>query len=303
MFKLKLVACQLFLLLILLTSCSTNYKVVTDYETTKLPKAEIVFEHSGYLIFLNSSGEKQGKVRIQVDCKSKLFCNDNNDLILKGVTWSRDSHSIIGSLWEMGPEQLRPIMIFTDGTILVCPNEKRLYPPVHNRLLRDKTLLAIEMSRDKKLSLVEYNMETCEIERYVYGFVKQGPIGDIDISKNGWLAVLGLNSIDIYDQTGNQKYSIQNSYCPAWSPQGDKLMVTKDKDIQVYGIDGNLSLQLPKTNRCPVWSPDGRQILYSDLNGVKIINIGSMEITEIQIGEEILPSDIEGNFDWNWNLQ
>lgn len=86
--------------------------------------------------------------------------------------------------------------------------------------------------------------------------------------------------------------------CPAWSPDGTKIVFTSDRDgngeIYVMNADGSNPTRLTFNDywdRHPAWSPDSTKIVFvsyqpNDLSGIQVMNAdGSNQITLAHSGE------------------
>lgn len=57
---------------------------------------------------------------------------------------------------------------------------------------------------------------------------------------------------------------------PAWSPDGSRIAISRDRDIWALGSDGGALRRLtrgPADDGEPAWSPDGRRLVFSSDRG------------------------------------
>ena len=171
-----------------------------------MPNSDILFEHLGKVEFFNTNGKYLGEIEVKQKCHDEGEC-ENNEIILHGVTWSRDVHAVIGTIWEQGPNYFAPIITWVTE-VYWRVLEKSDCTPSRIRLIRENIVLSVVTSVNMEYSLVEYNMARCRIERKVFNFVDEDSINEVDISKNNWLAILGSTGIDIYSQIGEKIITI-----------------------------------------------------------------------------------------------
>ena len=85
---------------------------------------------------------------------------------------------------------------------------------------------------------------------------------------------------------------------PQWSPDGTQIAFTDANDhLYVMNADGMNPIQLtgdPLTVEKFAWSPDGTEIAFIELNGVYVITLSSLELTNL---------NVLGSFEYDRDLQ
>lgn len=276
---------------------------------SSLPQKEIVFMPLNYtkeksMSFTNSDGKGLESLtyEIPVPFPFKHSPIKQYEISLGRIfTWSLDGKSVGGIFptWQTNGQGY-PIVVHEDGKISYCEPEDSIIAKDEILVLSENEVMAIEIFPDSEKQYLEiFNMDTCQISKYIY--IPQGneALGSFSYTKNHWLA-LGIGSllywqndpqntdfvgIRIYDPTMKLIMEIKNAYSPSLSKDGKKIAYINDvkeicfTEIEIFNpkCNGEANLRIS-------WSPDGKQIVYSNFND-KVV------ILDITTGEETIIAD------------
>lgn len=142
------------------------------------------------------------------------------------------------------------------------------------------------------ISIYTYNIKTEALTRltdknFVYDmFPHWNGSGDKIVFTRQYLLENDRNEIWTMNVDGSDAKKIVDGYAASWSPDGMKLVFSKDtdgnEDLYTCDKDGANSLKLidsQSNESFPMWSPDGEQIMFEQFNSPEgMVDINSYEI-------------------------
>lgn len=276
-----------------------------------LPDRDIVFVIGEEILgFINSDGSGYTIRRVDLpDWRWHPFTTAPD--LEDDIVWGPNGEFLIGRYSVVNLGSGIPLLIYTDGTLLKCPDDETSpYAEGRSWGISGKTILTTDQrSGQTPDKVVLVDMASCEVISTVYTAKSDETLREATISSKGWLAISRYfhqrDEVVVIKPNSTVVLTLPDALAPAWSPNGEWLAYSIYEDgLYIMRKDGTdihkvVDNPLPRT---PIasWSPDGQWLVYSRdviIGGVQETAIFKLNLSE---GKEYELFKGGYNPDWRW---